>query len=126
MEFKELQPIITMLSEQEERMCKKIDEVHEGVKETNAKITKQNGRLRDVEVKVAERDLYCQIRSDLIDKEINGLEAAKNTAKLFTFVAKNPKLTGFILFGAMYASLVITIVAIDKQWIGQIFKLLIP
>ena len=107
-------------------MCKKIDEVHEGVKETNAKITKQNGRLRDVEVKVAERDLYCQIRSDLIDKEINGLEAAKNTAKLFTFVAKNPKLTGFILFGAMYASLVITIVAIDKQWIGQIFKLLIP
>ena len=54
------------------------------------------------------------------------MEAAKNTAKLFTFVAKNPKLTGFILFGAMYASLVITIVAIDKQWIGQIFKLLIP
>ena len=33
-------------------MCKKIDEVHEGVKETNAKITKQNGRLGDVEVKV--------------------------------------------------------------------------
>ena len=126
MEFKDLTPIITLLTEQETRMCKKIDDVHDDVKETNAKITQQNGRLRRVEVKLAERDTYCEMRSQQLDKELESLEPIKNTVKLFTFVAKNPKITGLILLGSMYLTMILTIIAIDKQWIGHIFKALIP
>ena len=126
MNFNELQPIITLITEQEERLSNKIKDVHDDVKETNAKITEQNGRLRAVEVKVTEREVFCKIRSEMIDDELESMESNQSALRFLKLISKNPKTTGFLFFGIMYITLIVTIVAIDKQWIGQLFKALLP
>ena len=60
MDIRELEPIITMLSEQEERLVKKINEVHDTIKVQNSRIGKSETRLNEVELDINTRTIYCE------------------------------------------------------------------
>ena len=126
MEFSDLGPIITLLSEQEARFVKKIDEVHDIVTETNNKITDQNGRLRNVEIKVAQRDTFCKLRETSVDEKLDKAEPTIKVTRLITIVTKNPKFTLSLFFGVVIGTQIIVLTAIEHGWMKQLIDLIKP
>jgi len=57
MDIKELQPVLDLMGLQEERLAKKINEVHDTVKE-------QNNRINEVELDINARSIFCQSIQD--------------------------------------------------------------
>lgn len=118
----DLSIIVTLIGESEERMCKKIDEVHEDVKDTNQKITAQNGRLRDVEVRIGKRETYCKERSISINKALDEMKPSATTTKIFNMLGKHPRITGFLIFAILFTSQTIVLLAVEHEWLDKLFK----
>ena len=126
MEFQDLQPIITLLTEQETRLCKKIDAVHDDVRDTRDKVNIQNGRLRKVELKVAERAVFCNLRSEAIDDKFSEIVPTVKASRFLKMIGKNPKMTGLIFFLMLFTSQTVVLLAVENEWIGKLLKALLP
>lgn len=125
MEINDFAPVLTLMSEQEERLAKKINEVHNDVKDTNKKITDQNGRLRTVEIKVAERETYCQQRVEVFEGKLDEMVPSARAARWVAFFGKHPRMTGFLLFAIIFTAQIIVMSAFQHQWLGRLFQKLI-
>ena len=126
MELKDLQPIVTLLSQQEERLCQKIDHVHEDVKETNRNVKLINGRLRKAETDLAGMQSTCKERKDIVDAALSDIKPIKPFTKAVNWIASHPKLSLLIGFVIILISQSIVLCAYKREWIGQLFEYIKP
>jgi hypothetical protein len=134
MELQDLEPIITLITEQENRLVRKIDEVHEDVLITNSVIRDQNGRLRTVEVAQAKSITGCAAKHKVIDEKFvtvkttyeNKVKPNMKASKFLLVISKNPKLSLALFLFVILSSQTVVMAAFQNQWIGTIFKSLLP
>jgi hypothetical protein len=108
MDIKELEPIITLMTQQEERFIKKIDEVHKDVKLIN-------GRLRTVETEV-----------EIIDTELEDIKPTKPVIKHINMFVKHYKIILFLFLITIMGLQILVMEAMEKNWIGELIKFVKP
>jgi hypothetical protein len=124
MDLKDLQPIVVLLTEQEHRLCGKIDSVHESVREVDAKVTLQNGRVRKLEIGQEGILIGCKLKHSAIEKSLKEVEPTVKVQRIFRWIGNHPRLSGVLLFAFMLLSQVIVLLAVFNQWIGKIINLI--
>ena len=134
MELKDLEPVITLITAQEDRLCRKIDEVHEDVLVTNSVIRDQNGRLRTVEVSQAKLITGCGAKHKEIDDKFvtvkatyeNKVKPNLKAGKIIQSIGKHPKLSLALLLIVILTSQTVVMAAFQNQWLGDLFKFIAP
>ena len=119
--FKE---VIDLMKGQESRLTKMINDVHSDVKDTNEKVTKINGRLRGVEIKVAERDMFCQLRGIVVDEKLEQYKPTIKVTRFLHLITKNPKITLLIFLGVIATIQTVVVSAVEKGWLIKIIQLI--
>lgn len=119
MDLNDLKPVIDLMTQQEERLSKKIDEVHATVKE-------QNSRIRKNEVALGSVQTNCALRTKLTDEVLKDLKPSIKTTKFINAVTKHPKTSIFIILGGIIGIQSLVMVAIEHQWIGELIKFIKP
>lgn len=126
MDISELKPIIDLLTQQEERFIKKIDEVHTDVVETRDQAKLTNGRVTK-----AEKDIII-LQSDLKNacKEYTGkfhnLDPTISTVKFLNYITKKPKFSILIFMGIIIVIQTLVLKASDNNWLKILIDYIIP
>lgn len=124
MDINELKPIIDLLTAQEERFIKKIEEVHTDVVETRDQARVTNGRVTK-----AEKDIIV-LQSDLksVCKEytnkFNNLDPTLSTVKFLNYITKKPKFSIALFITVIVIIQTLVLEANDNNWLKSLIDLI--
>jgi hypothetical protein len=117
MDLKELEPILILIGKQEERLAKKIDEVHESVKEAKTELKKLNGTVREhqtiIDKNLPHTIMHCS-QHTTIDKIKQALiidETEKGIKKRHT-IERRARFITMITLAGVVVSLVIGLLSL--------------
>lgn len=123
MDFSELKPIIDLMTQQEERLIKKIDEVHADVVETRDQAKKTNGRVTELEKANIKNDAEKNARVLACGLKFSELTPTTPTIKFLNYITNKPLRSIVIFIGFMIAVQTLIIEALDRQWFDYLIKL---
>lgn len=126
MDIKDLQPIIDLMNQQEERLVKKIDEVHDDVLETKKQATLTNGRLRTAEKDIIEIRSDLKIRQATCFARLEGLTPSIPTIKAINYISKRPRLLLFAFIAGIIVIQGLVMEALNNNWIGHLLNFIKP
>lgn len=123
MTLEDLKPVLDMLTLQEERLVRKIDEVHDDVRETKKDLKALNGSVRTNKDNIADIKANCSLRTATCGRTIDNLENALPAIRTVSKMFKKPKT---YVVGALLVIVGIQILvmeSIEHGWITKILEL---
>lgn len=93
----QIRSLTVLFSAQEERLAKKIDDLHTEITEVKMDIKKINGRVRRTEIAARILEEQAKMREQTCGARLKGLEPEIKTMRVFNFVANRWKLVIGIL-----------------------------
>lgn len=132
MNIEDLQPILIMLGEQENRLVKKIDDqesrvfkklddLHKVNCDTNAEVRKINGRLREAEKDIVSIKHDVKSGKERCDRN----SVASDFIKILFYVAKRPKMFMATVIMALVGIQILVVYVIEYNILGRIIELII-
>lgn len=110
-----LQPIVTMLAAQEERLSKKIDGVHNDVRRIN-------GSVADAHRQIGEIKQSCAVRGEHCNLVLENVKNAKWVLERLEEITKHPKTTAVLFLLFVMTCQVIVLEAIEHKWLGEVWN----
>jgi hypothetical protein len=110
-----LQPIVTLMAQQEERLSKKIDTVHADVKRIN-------GSVAQAHKDIADQKHECSLRGIQCAKTLENVKGANWVIERLSEMSKRPKtaVVIFVLFIIGIQTLVLE--SIKNNWLEQVWN----
>lgn len=126
MDIKELQPIIDLMNLQEERLVRKIDEVHGDVVTTRDQAIKTNGRVTQAEKDILQLKNDSESRKLDCGKKLADLTPTIQTVRTINLITKKPKVSVSIFIGVLICIQTLIYQAVENNWIREIINYLKP
>ena len=126
MDIKELQPIIDLMNMQEERLVRKIDEVHGDVVTTRDQAIKTNGRVTEAEKDIIQLKNASESRKLDCGKKLADLTPTIQTVRTINLITKKPKVSISIFIGVLICIQTLIYQAVENNWIREIINYLKP
>jgi peptidoglycan hydrolase CwlO-like protein len=126
MDIHELQPIIDLITLQEERLAKKIDEVHDDVKETRDQAKKTNGRVTQAEKDILLLQTQFESKREECKKKFDSIDPTISTVKFINFLTNKPKFSIVLFIGTIVIIQTIVLEATQNNWLKSFIDLIIP
>lgn len=128
MDMSELQPIIDLMTLQEERLYLKMKELHEDiretrddVKETQKEVKKINGSLRDAQLKIKDIESNCKVRNAGCALTIQNAQKASWLLNHLNAMVEKPKTTIVLIILAILGLQTIVLKAVEENWMAKIW-----
>lgn len=133
MDIQDLKPIIELMTLQEERLSKKISEVHDDVKETRDQAKQTNGRIQQAEKDIIKlqgaiegRKEFCAENQIRLNKKFDEIVGSGVIIKHLSTFSKSPKLFLFGFVGFVVVVQIIVLEAVEKNWVAQLLDYIKP
>ena len=111
------------MTQQEERLIKKIDEVHADVVETRDQAKKTNGRVTELEKVHIKDEAEKNARVTACGLKFSELTPTSPTIKLLNYLTNKPLRSLGIFIGLMIIIQTIILEAIERNWLDYLIKL---
>lgn len=126
MDMKDLQPIIDLMTQQEERFVTKMNEVHADVKLTKAQATATNGKVAEQEQKIFQLQQEAKTREQTCGVRLKNLEPNIATVKAINYVTNKPKTVLFMFVVVVMLIQVVVTEAIENNWLSDLINVIKP
>ena len=108
-----LKPLIDMLNNQEERIVRKIDDVHGDVKRINGRLRRNEGKVIRLEDEV-----------DDINEKLDDIKPAVSSLRNAQYIFKHPFKCAVIAVGSIIVIQLVIQNAIEQQWLHKLISAL--
>lgn len=120
----QIRSLTVLFSTQEERLAKKIDDLHTEITEVKMDIKKINGRVRRTEIAARILEEQAKIREQTCGASIKALAPEIKTMRVFNFVANRWKLVIALLISLTFFINILVETMSKTEAIAYLWKLI--
>ena len=110
-----LQPIVTLMTQQEERLCSKINEVHNDVKRINGSVAQAHKDISDFKYE-------CALRGERCAKTLENVKSANWVIERLSEMSKRPKTAVVVFFVTIITVQILVLESMKNNWLEQIWN----
>lgn len=114
-DLKDLEPIILLMNQQEERLCDKINDVHNDVKRINGSIASAHKEIADIKAN-------CAIRLATTEPSFEQIKNSKWILDRLTEMTTHPKTTVVTIVLFIIGVQTLVLEAISHKWLGEVWN----
>lgn len=120
-----LQPIVTMLAAQEERLSKKIDQqeirMSQKIGDVHSDVKRINGSVAQAHKDIADFKHDCALRGEKCAATLTNIKNANWIIERFSEMSKRPKTAVVVFLLFVVTTQIIVLEATEKDWLGKIW-----